>query len=154
DEISLIAFLGQVPPGSHTFAPELYGRPFVAFVGCYSGAPAEGERLMQPLLTFAAPLADFSGTIPYAEAQTFFDADYPAGTMRYYWNSLNLRQMDDVAIERIAEQAARQPSPYSTIDLWHIGAGIRRVPHESTAFAGRHAAYIVSPEANWLRAEE
>jgi FAD/FMN-containing dehydrogenase len=28
------------------------------------------------------------------------------------------------------------------------------VPEESAAFRGRHAAYLVSPEANWLRAED
>jgi FAD/FMN-containing dehydrogenase len=154
DEISLLAFLGQVPPDSHAFAPEVHGRPFVAFVGCHCGPVADGERLMQPLLTFASPLADFSGPMPYVQAQTFFDADYPAHTMRYYWKSLNLQNLDDAVIDRIVEQAARQPSPYSTTDLWHIGAGIRRVPEESAAFRGRHAAYLVSPEANWLRAED
>jgi FAD/FMN-containing dehydrogenase len=154
DEISLLAFLGQVPPGSHAFAPEVHGRSFVAFVGCHCGPVAEGARLMQPLLAFASPLADFSGPMPYVQAQTFFDADYPARTMRYYWKSLNLMHLDDAVIDRIVEHAARQPSPYSTTDLWHIGAGIQRVPEESTAFHGRHAPYLVSPEANWLRAED
>jgi FAD/FMN-containing dehydrogenase len=33
--------------------------------------------------------------------------------------------------------------------LWHIGKGVKRFGSEHGAFYGRHAAYLLNPEANW-----
>ena len=78
--------------------------------------------------------------MPYVDAQKVFDHDYPDGR-RYYWKSLNLLTLDDAAIERSSTHARRQPSPFSTTDLWHIGGAVQRVGAAQSAFYGRHAAY-------------
>lgn len=152
DEASTIAVCGQVPP-EPTFPTELHMHPFVLFGGLYAGDPQEGQRVLQPLRDFDAPLLDFSGVRPYVDAQRAWDADYPNGR-RYYWKSLNLLRLDDAAIERIAHHAHRQPSPFSTIDIWHIGGAVKRVGPDAGAFHGRHAAFLVSPEAGWEHAED
>jgi FAD/FMN-containing dehydrogenase len=152
DAASTIAVCGKVPPDPG-FPAHLHGRPYVLFAALYAGAPDEGRRVLQPLRDFGEPLLDLSGVRPYTEAQRAFDADYPAGH-RYYWKSLNLLQLDDAAIERIAEHAARQPSAHSTIDLWHIGGAVKRVGPDESAFSGRHAAFVVNPEANWEQPED
>jgi hypothetical protein len=85
----------------------------------------------------------------YLELQTFFDADYPAGELRYYWKSLNLPSLSDEAIEIIVEHARRQPSVLSTSDIWHIGGAVRNVDHDATAFHGRQAEFLFNAEANW-----
>ena len=103
--------------------------------------------------TSAQPLLDFSGVRPYVEAQRAWDADYPTGR-RYYWKSANVMSLDDDAIACIAEHAHRQPSPFSTIDVWHIGGAVKRVGPEQSAFNGRQAAFLVSPEAGWEHHEE
>jgi FAD/FMN-containing dehydrogenase len=152
DEVGTIMFLGQIPPDEH-FPEELHRKPFAAFGALYVGPVEEGKRAVQPLLDFGTPLLDFSGVMPYVEVQQAFDADYPDG-LRYYWKSLNLARLDDDAIERIVEHARRQPSPFSTTDLWHVGGAMTRVGPDESAFFGREAAFMLNPEANWIEAAD
>ncbi len=152
DEASTIAVCGQVPPDP-AFPAELHMHPFILFGALYAGDPQAGERVLQPLRDFDKPLLDFSGVRPYLEAQRAWDADYPAGK-RYYWKSANVTRMDDDAIALIADHAHRQPSPHSTIDVWHIGGAVKRVGPEASAFNGRQAAFLVNAEANWEHHEE
>jgi hypothetical protein len=126
----------------------------LVFVGCYAGDPEEGERVMQPLRALGDPVADFSGVIPYVEAQTFFDEDYPSGELRYYWKSLNLARFDDDVIDRIVGHALKQPSPLNTVDIWYNGGAIRRFPESESAFHGRNVEFVLSPEANWKDAAD
>jgi len=152
DEANTIAALGQIPPDEH-FPEELHRTPFAAFGGLYVGPVDEGEKVLRPLRDLGTPLLDFSGVMPYVEAQRAFDADYPDG-LRYYWKSLNLTRLDEDAIERIVRHARQQPSPFSTTDLWHVGGAMKRVAPDESAFSGRDAAFLLSPEANWLDAAD
>lgn len=152
DEANTIAALGQIPPDEH-FPEELHRTPFAAFGGLYVGPVDEGEKVLRPLRDLGTPLLDFSGVMPYVEAQRAFDADYPDG-LRYYWKSLNLTRLDEDAIERIVRHARQQPSPFSTTDLWHVGGAMKRVGPDESAFSGRDAAFLLSPEANWLDAAD
>ena len=81
-------------------------------------------------------------------AQKVFDAEYPDGR-RYYWKSLNLQQLDEAAIKRIADARAPAAIALSTTDLWHIGGAVKRTSAEASAFNGRQAAFLLNPEANW-----
>jgi FAD/FMN-containing dehydrogenase len=148
DEVSTLMALGQIPPDEH-FPEALHRRPFILFGGLFTGPVEQGRSALQPLLDFGTPLIDLSGVKPYVEAQQAFDADYPDG-LRYYWKSLNLKRLDEAAIARIVEHARQQPSPYSTTDLWHVGGAVSRVSPEESAFHGRGAAFLLSPEANWI----
>lgn len=148
DEVSTIAAIGQIPPDEH-FPEELHRKPFVLLAGLYAGSVEEGKKALQPLLDFGKPLLDFSGVKPYVEVQQAFDADYPDG-LRYYWKSLNLIDLNEKAIELIVEHARLQPSPFSTTDLWHIGGAVKTASPESGAFHGRHASFLLNPEANWI----
>lgn len=148
DEVSTIMATGIVPPEEHLFPKEIHGTPFALFGGMYAGATDAGKAALNPLITFAEPLIDFSGVMPYTEAQTVFDEDYPDG-LRYYWKSLNLMRLDDEVIDRIVEHARKQPSMFSTVDLWHIDGAVKRFDSDHGAFNGRHAAFLLSPEANW-----
>ena len=149
DDVSTLAVCGQFPPGAEAFPEEVWGLPFVLFVGMYAGPSEEGRRTMQPLHDFAPPLVDFSGVMPFTEAQRFFDEDYPSGELRYYWKSLNLYDLSDAAIERIVGYVQDQPSPLTTIDIWHIGGAIRRFSEEDSAFVGRHVPFLFNIESNW-----
>jgi FAD/FMN-containing dehydrogenase len=153
DEVSVLWACGMVPSGHPVFPVEAHGRPFVAFASMYAGPAADGQRVMQPLRDFGQPVLDFSGVMPYIQAQKVFDADYPRGWRRY-WKSLNLNRLEDAAIERIVSHASRQPSPFSTIALWHIAGAVKRVEAAESAFHGRQAAFLLSPEANWVNAAD
>jgi FAD/FMN-containing dehydrogenase len=153
DEVSTIMASGIVPPGVEAFPEEIQGLPFVLIGGMYAGPASEGEPFMQPMRTFAEPLVDFSGIMPYTAAQQMFDPDYPDGH-RYYWKSLNLNSLDDQVIERFVKHARQQPSAHSTVDLWHVGGAVSRIGEKDSAFHGRHATFLLNPEANWEDPED
>jgi len=153
DEVSTIFASGIVPPEEKLFPVEIHGRPFALFGALYAGDPEAGKAIIQPLLDFGEPLVDFSGVMPYVEAQKAFDEDYPNG-MHYYWKSLNLTELNDEAIDRFVKHAQKQPSVFSTVDLWHIGGAVKRGSAEDSAFNGRHAKFLLNPEANWEEAED
>jgi FAD/FMN-containing dehydrogenase len=148
DEVNTLMALGVIPPDPHVFPEAIHGRPMAVFGALYAGPAAEGERILQPLRDFGVPLMDASGVMPYVDAQNMFQHDYPNGR-RYYWKSLNLTRLDDEVIARIVTHARRQPSPFSTTDLWHIGGAVRRFGPEHAAYHGRDVAFLLSPEANW-----
>jgi FAD/FMN-containing dehydrogenase len=153
DEVSAIGFAGVFPPGAHQFPEEIHGQPFFAMGALYAGPAEEGERILEPLRSFRPPVIDFSGVTPYVEAQQAFDPDYPDG-WRYYWKSANLMRLDDDVIDVFVEHARRQPSPFSTTDLWPVGGVVTHVPDDATAFFGRRAAFLMNPEANWEQPED
>jgi FAD/FMN-containing dehydrogenase len=148
DAVNPIAVCGIVPPHPELYPVEIHGRLFAGLGALYVGPTDEGERALRPLRDFAEPLVDASGVMPYVQAQQAFDADYPDG-MRYYWKSLNLTRLDDAVIDRLVAHARQQPSPLSTTDLWSVGGAMKRGDATRSAFHGRHAAFLLNPEANW-----
>jgi FAD/FMN-containing dehydrogenase len=147
-EISPIAFTGAVPNGMEGVPEEAVGRPMVAVAAAYVGPPEEGESELAALRGLAQPIADLSGRMPYAVLQQFLDEDYPRGR-HYYWKSAALADLSDDVVDIIAEYAASQPSPISTIDIWLMGGAIAEEPPGGAAYSGRSAGYLVNPEADW-----
>ncbi|MGP4089615.1 FAD-binding oxidoreductase [Streptomyces sp. KR55] len=147
DDFAPIGILGKVPQ-AEDFPPEAHGKGYAALLAPYPGDPAEGERLLRPLREIADPIRDLSGTMPYTETQAILDEDYPDG-WRYYWKSMNVPELSDELIERLAEHAAAARSPQSTIDVWYQGGAMAHVGEEETAFANRDAPYLLGIEANW-----
>ena len=151
DEISTVLSLGIVPAEEEVFPAEIHGRRMGIILGMYAGSPTAGDEALMPLRNLngrSQPMVDFSGTMPYTEIQTMFDADYPDG-LRYYWKSLNLSRLDETGIATIVKHAQQQPSEMNTIDIWHIGGAVKQVGPEESAFYGRDANYLLNPEANW-----
>lgn len=151
DEISTLVFAGELPE-AEMFPDKWVHEQKFAIMGCYAGPADEGESELKPLREFADPIADFSGTMPYTDFQRLLDEDYPDG-MRYYWKSLYLDGLSDTAIDRIAYWAEAAPSPLSTVDVWQLGGAITDVGIGESAFAGRHAPFLLGVEANWENSE-
>ncbi len=124
------------------------GAPILALLGCYTGPFEKGEFIVRSLRELGEPIADLGGPRPFAQVQTFLDADYPDGRL-YYWKSACLRQLDDDIARILVEHADRRPSPLSSLDLWIVNGAMNQVPPEATAFAKRDAAYVLGIEANW-----
>jgi FAD/FMN-containing dehydrogenase len=143
-----LGFFGRVPAGE-AFPEHTHGAPFAAVAGVYpSTDPTEGERAVQPFRELGDPLADLSGVMPYVEAQTLLDEDYPDG-LRYYWKSTELTSLSDGAIERLEALAAEAPSERSTLDIWFQGGAMAQVAAEETAYGDRSAPILIGVEANW-----
>ncbi|WP_119065214.1 FAD-binding oxidoreductase [Aggregatilinea lenta] len=153
DEVNTFAILGVVPE-LEDLPVEAHGQPCVLLLGCYVGPIDEGERALQPLREAAAPIADLSGPMPYVELQTFWDEDYPAGELHYYWRSLFLNGLGDDALNALIGLAREAPSPLSTLDIWQLGGAISRVAPDATAFSRRTAPYLLGIEANWASPED
>lgn len=151
DEVSPLGVLGRVPR-DEMFPREWHGEQYAALLAMYAGDVREGERIMRPLRELGEPIADFSGTMPYAEAQKVLDEDYPDG-WRYYWKSSNVESVDDEVIERLVHHAETAPSDHSTIDVWYQGGQMGRVPAEATAFGDRSEPILLGIEANWEEPE-
>ncbi|WP_224450456.1 FAD-binding oxidoreductase [Haloprofundus salilacus] len=151
-EVSLLTLSGVIPD-EEIFPADTVDELKIAIAGCYAGSVADGERALAPLREIAEPIADFSGPMPYVEFQQLFDEDYPAG-MRYYWKSLYLDGLSESAIDRIVYWSDVAPSPLSTVDVWQLGGAIAQVGVEDSAFAGRHAPFLLGVEANWERPED
>jgi FAD/FMN-containing dehydrogenase len=146
DEVSPLAFLGRVPH-AEPFPAEIHGDPYVAVAAPYIGTPQEGERALAPLRALGEPLVDLSGAMPWIEAQSLLDEDYPDG-WRYYWKSVNLDVLGDDVLEELERHAGRAPSHHSTIDVWFHGGALDRVDPQATAF-GERPRYLIGVEANW-----
>jgi FAD/FMN-containing dehydrogenase len=135
-------------PEADIFPRELWGEQFVAVVGPYAGAAAEGEDLTRPLRELGTVLTDMSGHVPYLEAQRFFDEDYPKGR-RYYWRSTYLNELTDDALDVLLDLADSRPSPLTSVDVWPMGGAIADVSAADSPFGHRTAPYTIGLEANW-----
>jgi FAD/FMN-containing dehydrogenase len=146
-DVSTIAVLGRVPHAD-VFPHEIHGTPFVGILGMHAGNAARGEEVMRPLREFATPLVDLSSRMPYTQAQTVYDEDYPNGK-RYYWKSTSLMSLSDEVLEILLKYAELAPSDHSTIDIWYHGGAVAALSEEATAYSRRDIPYLINPEANW-----
>lgn len=148
DEISAFAVLWHAPE-----IPEIpavhHGAPILVFAAMHSGDPVQGEVALRPLRAIGAPIADLSGPRPYLEVQRFFDEDYPAHVMRYYWKSRYLTELSDAAIDVLAGLNEASPSPHSTLDVWQLGGSFARFGPADGAFGDRSAPFLIGIESNW-----
>ena len=147
EEVSPLGVLGRVPRDD-AFPEERHGEQYVAVLAMHPGNLEEGERVLRPLRELGDPIADFSGPMPYTEAQKILDEDYPDGG-RYYWKSTNVDGLGDETIDRLVAHAEAAPSDHSTIDVWYQGGAMGRVGAAETAFGDRSAPVLLGVEANW-----
>ena len=106
--------------------------------------------MLRPIAALGGGAAiDIGGPTPVREFQQFFDAEYPAHTMRYYWKSSFAEDLADDLIDHLVEAFGRRPSHHSTIDIWANGGAIARVSRDDSAFGQRTAPWLISPESNW-----
>lgn len=153
DEVSSFAILAQVP-AVEDFPEAWHGRQAIWFFAVYTGDVDKGMQVLAPLRNYNTPIMDFSEPMPFVDVQSMLDEEYPSGDLRYYWKSLYLDTLTDEAIEQLVMLQAEDPSPLSTIDLWHLGGAMGRVDSDATAFSKRNAQYLMGVESNWEHAAD
>jgi len=153
DEASSFAILWHAPELDE-IPVEHHHTPIAVFLAVHCGAHDQAEQDLKPLREFGSPIADLSASMRYLDVQAFFDADYPAHDMRYYWKSHFLRDLPDEAIATLVELNERTPSPHSTLDLWQLGGAFALPNPQDTAFGDRSAPFLLGIECNWEHAAD
>ncbi len=160
DELMLFDVLLTAPP-EPPFPPELQGRP-VAIVGvCWSGDPAEGERVLAPLRASCPPALDLVAPMPYVAMQSMLDATAPHG-WRFADRMHHFDAIGDDLIDALVDGFARVPSPQSHIVSGWMGGAVARIAPGATAFGHRSAGAFswfigcsgdepVDAAADWVR---
>ena len=142
DELSLDAALATSPSGERVFS----------ISACYIGPIEEGERVLEPLRAYGAPVQDQITPRDYVDIQSAGDANFPRGR-RYYWKAQFLRELSDPAIDVLLDSYASAPSG-SLLVLQHVGGAIARVPATETPYVNRDALYDCFPISIWDDPEE
>lgn len=151
---SPLAVLSPVPD-DEAFPDAVRGRDALFVLGIAVGPLEAGAADLAPIARLGdGAVVDIGGPTQYTDFQTFFDADYPAHTMRYYWKSSFADELTDARIDALVEAFGRRPSHHSTIDIWPLGGAIAREPAGGSAFGQRDAAWLISPESNWEHAAD
>jgi hypothetical protein len=130
------------------------GVPVFAIAACHCGTPSEGEKVLKPLRTFGPPLADTIAGISYIQLQSMFDPFFPPGRHTYVKSNF-IRSLTDEAIEAIAQNVGKSPSPYTFapfIENWHGAA--TRVGVTETAFPHRQYSWNFMAWSMWASPSE
>jgi FAD/FMN-containing dehydrogenase len=120
---------------------------------CHTGTAEDGEREVARLRGLGRPLADTIGRRSYLIHQRAFDASVPWGH-GYYWKSVNLPDLKDVAIEALAAAGATASAPWSYVILFQLGGAVARVAADATAYPDRTAGYTVNINGVWTLPDE
>jgi FAD/FMN-containing dehydrogenase len=124
------------------------GLPAIAVNLCYCGPLEAGERLVEPIRRFGAPLADLIRPRSYLRMITQADAGAPAGR-HYYEKASTLSDLSGEAIEALVEYATAYTSPHSQILIQHVHGAASRVDPTETAFALRGESYVICILVAW-----
>jgi FAD/FMN-containing dehydrogenase len=149
NELSCYALL-LVAPAAEPLPETQWGKPTLAFVGCYSGAVENGRIAMRTLLEIDNAIHSSLDEMPYAALQQSFDGGAPDGA-RYYWKSHYLLELSDDAINALLLHVQEIPGPYANIFFEPLGGAISEVGATETAFPHREAAYSLGFQAGWVK---
>jgi FAD/FMN-containing dehydrogenase len=135
-----------------SFTRDPHAGPVLSIGVCWCGEPAEGERVLAPLRSFAHPVVDTVGPVSFTAWQCGPDAGYPRGR-RHYWKSGYLRDLTDDAVGTLLEVVPTMPSTASGIGMQALRGAAARVPVGATAFPHRVRQYDLLLLGQWDGAE-
>ena len=151
-ELTLVAVMRPAPPAPW-LPKDVHGKPIVALLACYTGAPEEGERLVAPIKAHGKPIGDVLVRRPYAQLQSMLDATQPKGR-RYYWKSEYLPRVESALCDKAIAHAARIPSPHSAVILFQIGGALNRLAEDHSPVGNRDAHYVLNVAGSWEQAAD
>lgn len=124
--------------------PDADGVPTASVGICWSGEPADGDRVLAPLRAVGPPVLDSVAQVPYVSLQASRDGGFPEGR-QHYWKAAFLPELSDAAIETVLEFVGRVPSPHTGVGFQQMTGAAARVAPDATAFAhrGRHYDFLI-----------
>ncbi|MGE0354399.1 MAG: FAD-binding oxidoreductase, partial [Gemmatimonadales bacterium] len=146
-ELTLIALMRPAPPAPW-LPKEIHGKPIIGILACYSGDPAEGEKLVAPIKGFGKPAGDVLIRRPYVQMQSLLDATQPKGR-RYYWKSEYLPAIEPALCQQMMAHAGRIRSPHSAVILFQIDGALNRLAAAHSPVGNRDARFVLNIAASW-----
>jgi FAD/FMN-containing dehydrogenase len=146
-ELNVWVVLRQAPPLPF-LSSDVHGKEVVVLAVFYSGDPAVGQKLIQPLRGFSHVLGEHVGAQPYTQWQQAFDPLLTPGA-RNYWKSHNFTVLGDGALDAMIEFAGKLPSPQSEIFVGLIAGASNGVPPDATAYGARDARFVMNVHGRW-----
>jgi FAD/FMN-containing dehydrogenase len=133
EQLTSIVRLLRLPPLPAVPEP-LRGVPVIAVELAFTGDPAEGEALVQPLRAAARPLIDTLATVP-ATALTRLHGD-PEEPVPGAGHQCLLGELDAAAVTALLEIAGPDSgSPLVNVELRQLGGALSRAPQSAGALA-------------------
>jgi len=151
-ELTLVVIMRPAPPAP--WLPEdMYGKPIIAILACYSGDPEQGEIIVAPIKSLGKPIGDVLVRRPYVQLQSLLDATQPKGR-RYYWKSEYLPHVEQALCEKIIEHAENISSPYSAVILFQLKGALNRLAEDHSPVGNRDAHYVINLAGSWEHENE
>ncbi len=146
DEVCGGTAIISAPP--EEFVPEpVRGKPVIAIICCYVGAPEEGERAFAPMKELG-PAVEMVGPMPYAVVQQLIAPGNPPGR-RQYWKAGFLGELSDASIETFVRRAVDKVSPFTACLMLPLGGAFARVAESETPLAYRNAKWDYHVLSQW-----
>ncbi|RII19482.1 Mitomycin radical oxidase [Streptomyces sp. YIM 130001] len=122
------------------FAPEPFrGRHVTQLRIAFTGDPAEGERLVEPLRKVAPRLVDSLREMPYAESHTIHSD--PPHPHPYDGDNALVTDLSPEALRTLAGPEARESA---VVQIKHLSGAFGREPRVPNAVGHRDAEFLVS----------
>lgn len=129
------------------FATPPDGVPVVHFRAFHLGVPAEGERLLAPLIGLEGRLFTDLRVRSYPSLHTP-GAIFPEN-QHHVWRAHFLRQLDDELIEELVDHLSRPTDHGLLLVFEHLGGAFGRIAGDATAFAHRDARFGFVQALRW-----
>ncbi len=146
-DLNVWTVLRKAPP--LPFLPaEVHGQEVIVVAVFYSGAHAEGEKLIATVRRFGDAHGEHVGAMPYISWQQAFDPLLAPGA-RNYWKSHNFTELNDGLIDQLVRFGERLPSTQCEVFLGLIGGAANRVPPDDMAYGHRDTRFVLNVHGRW-----
>jgi hypothetical protein len=140
EELGIFVGLKTVPP-MDPFPKDAQGKRACAIIGAYNGSAADGQRVLEPLLSkLPPPLFNWMGEMPLPAINALFDPFFPKG-LQWYWKGDFVKSLPDEAIATHLAQWVNPPSDLCLMHLYPIDGAVNRVAGDATAWGARDARW-------------
>ncbi|MGQ0430226.1 MAG: FAD-binding oxidoreductase [Gammaproteobacteria bacterium] len=120
----------------------------IVIAPCYSGPPADAERVLAPLRKLGTPIADTIKTMDYVAIQRSTDRTDPRNEGAYMKEGF-IRDFQPAMVNALIEGYQPNPERGTIVFFQHAGGAIGRVAADATAFAHRHVKHGMFTVVSW-----